>query len=329
MMRKVSNLPLLFVVVLALLGSWSCSLSQPGNEASYYPGNLRIEKGRHLSTKEREVEARFARYLEDHTEQAIARYQEQFGKEINTDNARELSKDYAPGGIEATDSQTKTARATWSNAVHEPASALVKEIYKRELKKPAGPRQLDWVVFTAGGTAAGKTTAIKAVPGVAKVVQAAQIIYDSTLSSLRSSPEKITQALEAGKKVSIIYVHRDPVEAFVNGSLSQPDRMGRTIPLEVFLGTYIGAPKVVLQLAGKYKGDPRVAISVIDNSRGRGKAVVADLDFLSRVADQYGAADLRAKLTQGLEDAYEKGKRGEKGGISETVYRAFKGDAAK
>jgi hypothetical protein len=329
MMRKASNLPLLFVVVLALLGSWSCSLSQAGDEVSYYPGNLRIEKGKHLSAKEREVEARFARYLEDHTEQAIARYQEQFGKEINTDNARELSKDYAPGGIEATDSQTKTARATWSNAVHEPASALVKEIYKRELKKPAGPRQLDWVVFTAGGTAAGKTTAIKAVPGVAKVVQAAQIIYDSTLSSLRSSPEKITQALEAGKQVSIIYVHRDPVEAFVNGSLSQPDRMGRTIPLEVFLGTYIGAPKVVLQLAGKYKGDPRVAISVIDNSRGRGKAVVADLDFLSRVADQYGAADLRAKLTQGLEDAYEKGKRGEKGGISETVYRAFKGDAAK
>jgi len=328
-MRRLRNVPLPFLALFALINFGSCSVTQPTGEVSYYSGTLWIEKGKHLSPREREVEARFAQYLENNTDEAIALYQTRFGKEINADNARELSKDYAPGGIEATDPRTKAARALWSNAVHEPASALVKEIYRRKLREGAGPDQLDWVIFTAGGTAAGKTTAIKAVPAIAGIMQAAQIIYDSTLSSLPSSSIRIRQALEAGKKVSIIYVHRDPVEAFVNGSLSQPDRMGRTIPLEVFLGTHIGAPKVVLHLAEQYKGDPRVAIGVIDNSRGRGKAVVADLEFLRRVADKYSAAALRAKLNQALEEAYEQGKRGEEGGISETVYRAFKGTATE
>ena len=324
-MRKLRNMPLLFMVFLALFSSGACSLSPSAQETRYYPGKLRIEKGKNLSPREREVEARFAKYLENNTDEAMALYQAKFGKEINADHARELSRDYAPGGIEATDSQTKAARAAWSNAVHEPASALIKEIYRRRLSERAGPDELDWVVFTAGGTAAGKTTAIRSVPKIARVLKSAQIFYDSTLSSSPSSSERVHQALEAGKRVSIVYVHRDPVEAFVNGALSQPDRGGRTIPLEVFLGTHLGAPRVVLQLAQRYKNDPQVAISVIDNSRGRGKAVVADLDLVRRVAHQYSAAELRAKLNQALEEAYEKGKRGAEGGISESAYRAFKG----
>ncbi|MEX0806624.1 MAG: hypothetical protein WD688_25395 [Candidatus Binatia bacterium] len=328
-MTKVRSAHFLLVVWFAVVGSWSCSFNPSAGEQGFYPGRLRIERGKNLSPEEREIEARFAKDLEQNTDRVIARYQEEFGNEINTDNARELSTDYAPGGIGATDSQTQAARASWSNAVHEPASALVKEIYRRELTKPAGPNNLDLVVFTAGGTAAGKTTAIKAVPGVANVVRFAQIIYDSTLSSSQSSLEKIAQALDASKAVSIVYVYRDPLEAFVNGALSQSDRMGRAVPLDVFLHTHINAPKVVLQTADKYKGDPKVAISVIDNSRGRGKAVVADLNFIREVTHKYTPEGLRAKVSQALEDAYEKGKRGETGGISEAVYRAVKGDAAK
>ncbi|HZD40743.1 MAG TPA: hypothetical protein VE131_08490, partial [Terriglobales bacterium] len=202
------------------------------------------------------------------------------------------------------------------------------EIYRRKLEKPAGPNQLDRVVFTSGGTAAGKTTAITSVAKITNIVRSAQIVYDSTLSSWPSADQKITQALEAGKTVSIVHVYRDPVEAFVNGALSQPDRMGRVAPVEVFIQTHLGAPNVLLRLARKYRDEPRVAISVIDNSRGRGKAVVTDLDFVRRVAKKYTPEELRAKVIQALEDAHEKGKRREKGGISEAVYRAFKGHAA-
>jgi len=297
-------------------------------ETGLYPGKLGIQKAKQLSREEREVEARFAKYLEENTDDAIARYQAKYGKEINTDNARELSQDYAPGGMDADDARTRAARARWSSAVHEPSSALTKEIYRRELKKPAAQKERSQVIFTAGGAGSGKTTGIQQIAGLGHAVAAAQIVYDTTLSSLRSSMERISQGLDAGKTVSIIYVYRDPIDSLVGGALPRAERNGRTLPLEAFLETHVGAPEVLLKVAETYKGDKRLEIAIIDNSRGRGKAAVADLAFVQAVARKYTREDLRAKLLRALEDAYEKKKRGEKDGISEDIYRAFKGHAS-
>jgi len=325
--KRMRKTALLVGLLLALIASPFLPRSFSAEEADYYPGKLRIKKASNLSKEEREVEARFARYLEEQTEKAITRYKEKFNKEINTDNARELSADYAPGGIDATDAKSKAARSTWSNAVHEPASALVKEIYRRELLKPAPADQRNHVVFTAGGPAAGKTTAIRSALPLAKLVAQAQIIYDTTLSTLPTAIGRISQALNAGKTVSIVYVHRDPVEAFINSVLlPQTDRLGRIVPLEVFQRLHLEAPKVQLEIAGHYKNDRRVGVSVIDNSRGRGKAVVADLELVKRAASRYTPESLRAKLHEALEEAYEKGKKGQEGGISEAVYRSVKGN---
>ena len=233
----------------------------------------------------------------------------------------------APGGMEAEDERTKAARSRWSSAVHEPSSAFAKEIYRRDLKKPAGRNERNLVIFTAGGAGAGKTSSIEGVPGLARAVELAQIVYDTTLSSQRSSLERIAKALEAGKTVSIVFVYRDPIDALVAGALPRAARMGRTLPLEAFLETHAGSPPVLLQVAELYKNDKRVEIAVIDNSRGRGKAGVADLGFVAKAGAKYTKEELRARLARALEDAYEKGQRGEKDGISETVYRAFKGNA--
>jgi uncharacterized protein (UPF0254 family) len=314
--------------VIFLLLALSLSTGHAGEDSGFYPGKLGIAKAKDLTPQEREVEARFAKYLEEQTDEAIARYRAKYGKEINTDNARELSPDYAPGGLEADDANTRAARTKWSAAVHEPSSALTKEIYRRELKKTAGRDERNQVVFTAGGAGVGKTTSIHQVPGLGQTVEAAQIVYDTTLSSLKSSMERISQALDAGKMVSIIYVYRDPIDSLVGGALPRAERNGRTLPLEAFLDTHVGAPDVLLKVAETYKGDKRVEIAIIDNSGGRGKAAVADLKFVQAVARKYTRDELKAKLLRALENAYEKGKRGEKDGISELVYRAFKGHAS-
>jgi hypothetical protein len=316
-----------YAAVLALL-ALSFSGGAAGEATDFYPGKLGIAKAKNLTPQEREVEARFAKYLEARTDEAITRYHAKYGKEINTDNARELSQDYAPGGMDAEDARTRAARARWSSAVHEPSSAVTKEIYRRELKKPAAPNERSQVVFTAGGAGSGKTTGIQQIAGLGNAVKAAQILYDTTLSSLRSSMERISQALDAGKTVSIIYVYRDPIDSLVGGALPRAERNGRTLPLEAFLDTHMGSPEVLLKVAETYRGDKRVEIAVIDNSGGRGKAVAADLAFVQAVARKYTREDLRAKLLRGLEDAYEKKKRGEKDGISEDIYRAFKGHAS-
>src|SRR5262249_3843436 len=99
----------------------------PESENSY-PGKLGIAKAKNLSPRQGEVEARFAAYLESHTDEAIAHYRQKYGKDIDTDNVRELSPDYAPGGMDAEDVATRNARAQFSAAVHEPSSAFAREI---------------------------------------------------------------------------------------------------------------------------------------------------------------------------------------------------------
>jgi hypothetical protein len=314
--------------VISVLLALAPAFGAAGEEPAVYPGKLGIAKAKNLTPQEREVEARFAKYLEERTDEAIARYRSKYGKEINTDNVRELSSDYAPGGLEADDADTRAARSRWSTAVHEPSSALTREIYRRELKKPPARDERNQVVFTAGGAGVGKTTSIHQIPGLGHAVDAAQIVYDTTLSSLKSSMERVSQALEAGKTVSIVYIYRDPIDSLVGGALPRAERNGRALPLEAFLDTHMGAPEVLLKIAEVYKADKRLEIAVIDNSGAKGQAAVADLKFVQAVGRKYTREALRAKLLRALEDAYEKGKRGEKEGISERVYRAFKGPSS-
>ena len=318
---------LLSARLLALLVIFSFSFAQGAEDSGLYPGKLGIAKARNLSVEERRVEAKFAEYLEAHTDEAIARYTAKYGKEINTDNARELSIDYAPGGPDAEDSATKLARTKWSAAVQEPSSALSKEIYRRALRQIPAPQLRKQVVFTAGGAGVGKTTSVQQIPGLSRAVDAAEMIYDTTLSNLKSSMDRVAQALAAGRMVSIIFVYRDPIDSFVGGVLPRAERMGRTLPLEVFLDTHVGSAEVLEKIAQAYKGDDRISIAVIDNSRGRGKAAPADIKFVKAATGKYRREELKAKLSAALDEAYEKGKKGEKDGISEAVYKGIKGYA--
>ncbi len=321
----------LMILIIALLAgcagvgsySYASSHGKSARVKEYYPGKLRIEKNKHLTKDEQKVEARFARYLEDNTEEALARYRKLFGNESSTDNARELSKDYAPGGPGATNPKTNVARTIWGRAIHEPSTALVKEFFKRELKKPVDPNGLNLVVFTAGGVAAGKSTSLKQFPELIDRANRAQVVVDSTLSSMRGANRLIGETLGAGKKLNIFYVHRDPMESFVNGALKRARENGRTLPLDYFLNTHMGAPKVLINVAKRFRGDPRVEITVIDGNRGIGNAVIADIKFLERVVQKYNREELRKALFRALEDAHKKGKRGKDGGISEIIYRSF------
>jgi hypothetical protein len=312
-------------VITALWVLLSFSLVIGADDAGNYPGKLGIAKARNLTAEQRAVEARFAAYLEANTDAAIARYIKLFGNEIDTDNARELSSDYAPGGMGAEDPASIAARTRWGEAVHEPASALVKAIYRRALAKDTPADRRKQVVFTAGGAGAGKSTSIRKLAELSRAVQAAEIVYDTTLATFASAVERINQALVAGRMVSIVFVYRDPIDSLVDGVLPRAQMMGRIVTLEGLRDTHLGCVNTMLKLASAYKDDPRVAIAVIDNRHGMGNAKPADLAFVQSMARRYTREDLKAKLARALEDAYEKTKSGGKNGIGETIYRAVKG----
>lgn len=230
------------------------------------------------------------------------------GKILNTDTARELSPDYL-------------ADRTKSAVVHEPASQFIKDLYARKLTEDPKPGEQPMVLFTAGGTGAGKTSAIVGLPSMAPVVDQAQIIYDTNMNGYASSRAKIDQALAAGKDVRIVLVVRDPADALVNGALPRAENQrrkfgtGRTVPLREHIRTHIGALETVQRLADEFADHPNVSVRIVDNSLGKGKATERDRAWLRDV--QYN--DIEQRVTAALESEYAAGR------ISAETYRGFAG----
>lgn len=262
-----------------------------------------IPRAQQLTALERDVEQRFAESIERNVDEAVARYANlpdaEGGRVLNTDTARELSPDYV-------------ADRTRSAAVHEPASWLVKEMYARLLKEAPTAGRRAVVLFTGGGTGAGKSSGLRLL---SKLKDEAQIIYDTNLNGLRSAQAKIDQALDAGKDVQILYTYREPVDALVSGALPRAMRMGRTVPIKEHARTHADSARTIKEIAHRYAGNDRVEIHVIDNSHGKGGArlsVIESIPELSynRVLDELNAA-LQAERQAGR--------------ISEAVYRGTAG----
>lgn len=216
------------------------------------------------------------------------------GRVLNTDTARELSPEYLVDRTRSAD-------------VHEAASAAVKAMYEAKLAEPT-PEGFDRsVLFTAGGTGAGKSTAID---GMEMAGSHPELIYDTNMNTLVSADRKVQQALDAGRDVQILYVYRDPVEALTGGALPRAERQakkfgsGRTVPLSEHAKTHVGVRPVIEALAEKYKDNPRVDIRAYDNSRGKDNGAFVDLANIPKV-DQNG---LHEKLKEALHQEHRAGR---------------------
>lgn len=275
-----------------------------------------IPAGKDLKPTERVVEQRAAQQVLADPAKAVADYQAlpgtDGGRIINTDEAREVFGDYNSG---------PEARSAFSYAVHEPASWIAKEQYQQRLAQPVEDGKDASVMFTAGGTGAGKTTAIKRVPGLEDEQNRADVVYDGNFQSFPSAKAKIDQALASGRKANIVYVNRDPIEAFVGGALPRAARedYGRTVPIATHADTHIGAAQTLAQLAEHYKDNPGVDIRVVNNEKDGAK--VGDVTDVSHVAGM-DRDKLISELNNGLDQQREAGK------VPDRVFDFYRGDAA-
>lgn len=266
-----------------------------------------MPQGRDLTAAQRVIERRLANKITDDYPAAVEQYQalpdSLGGKVLNVDTARELSGDY---------SANMESRALLSSAVHEPASYFIKKLYADRLAEI--PKD-STVMFTSGGTGAGKSTAIGNVPSVADAMGRAALVYDTNMNGLQSALKKIEQALEAGMRVEVVHVQRDPVDSLLAGALPRAQRMGRAVPLDAHEATHIGSAETIGQIAEHYRDDPRVSVRVLDNTRGRGGAVEAPIDFVK----SFDYNNLRERLISALDQEYQNGR------ISEAIYRGTLG----
>jgi len=258
-----------------------------------------------------QIETEFREQIESDFPAAVEQYdnnpESKNGKILNTDTARELSDVYL-------------ADRTQSAAVHEPASEFIKKRYTQKLAEEPKPGELPAVLFTAGGTGAGKSSSVDGL----FVTKDYQVVFDTNMNKFESADSKIKQALNAGKDVQIVMVYREPVEALVNGALPRAMRQeanfgsGRTVPIEEHINTHIGATDTIIKLSEKYEDNESVQIQVIDNSRGKDNSRPADIEFLKTI-DYTGK---EAEVKEALENEFEKNT------ISESVYQGFKGTRA-
>jgi hypothetical protein len=158
---------------------------------------MKIEKGSPLPDPDKHsVRDSVVSKVEADPEPYLSAYSKRFGNVLNADNAVMLFTEYNDN------------REKYREAVHPAAQWIRDELFHRALAEP-DKKGNDRVVFTAGGNAAGKSTAV----AVAGVSDDAQIILDSTLSNPGHAKRLVQLALAAGRAVTIVHVDRPLDEA--------------------------------------------------------------------------------------------------------------------
>lgn len=266
-----------------------------------------------LKGEDANIQGRFAKQIERNPEKAITDYgklpETMGGKFVSADIARELSPDYLKD-------------RTRSSAVQEPASELAKEMFSRQLTRPLKKSEVPGVIFTSGGTGAGKTSGLEAAMKMDPKITRARAFYDSNLASLDSAVRRIEAVKKSGNQAHVLHTYREPVQAWTDGVLKRATKQenkfgtGRTVPMDVHAATHANSNRVIHALASRYAGDDQVKITVVDNSHGKGGARVIPVEQLP-VLD-YNT--IRSKLNDATESEHVAGR------ISDATYRGVRGE---
>jgi hypothetical protein len=261
--------------------------SSEGGDAGYQEKFKNFDRQSNLSAADKTVEdASIHKYLKNPSGM-LAEYTKQFGdKTANADNARRLFADVGYNGKN-------------SAAVQEASSALNKDVWRKALTNPQ-----PHAVLYAGGSGSGKTSAVKGI--LPHIEEHAAAVLDGNLSKMSSAMARIHEAQEAGKEAKVVYVYREPVEAWTEGVIKRmrdnKAEMGRVVPMSTFLQNAPGSLDVAKQL--KKNG---IEVYAVDNSRGRGNAVVMDDASFEKLSYPSQSA-LRSKLMAATNKMLKEGK---------------------
>ena len=234
-----------------------------------------------------EVRERALATLRSNPEGLLAEYTRRFGRRLNADDAAELFPDY---------SESVDSRTTYRAAVHPAAQSIRDELFRRAL----ADSDVKEVVFTAGGNGSGKSTG-----GLS-----GDVVMDTTLSNPEHSATLIQEALEAGKRVHIVYTYR-PIASALEGVLERSKSAGRTVSIDTLIHTHDGAARTVSGLYEQLHDHPNVDFQFVDNS---GSEPVVGTIALTQKQNYGGSRKI-------LHDILES-RRGE---ITPTVYKATQG----
>ena len=187
------------------------------------------------------------------------------------------------------------------------AAKFTDDIYKVLLANPVKTR--DTVVFTAGGSATGKSSILRAAGRSLGV----DFIVDTTFSNTDRAMAQMEKALASGRKVEIHYVYRDFSES-VKGMLRRAldPKSGRVVPIDDMARTHYGSQLAVLEALERYQNNGRVSIKLNVNEKGKLREIEVE-EFAQLL---YGRVDKLEEIGQNIFDELfqnQRRKRGDKG----------------
>jgi hypothetical protein len=235
------------------------------------------------------------RKLRANPELYLAEYSRKFANVLNADDAATLFDEYIQDP------------AKYRVAVHTAATWIRDELFRRALAETA-PERRNRVVFTSGGNAAGKSTAIS----FTKDGSGAQVVFDSTFSNPDHSRRLVDQALAAGKRVTVLYVDR-PLEDAFHGMLERAGREGRVVTISQLIGSHRGAAETMRDLWHDFSKDTRFQFRFVDNSGDMPRLGNIDL------AAPQDYTEIGKRLYELLDEGYRAGR------IAEAAYRRIRG----
>ncbi len=235
-----------------------------------------------LSERDLKIHEKTFAYLQENVEELIAKYYEIHGTQIiNADRSKELFDIYNQNRLE----NDRPARPS--------ASALTRLILRRRLNElPEGST----VVLTAGGQAAGKTTAIRENMG-------ADLIYDSVMASKEGNRKVLNLIADHGHFARIIYVHR-PVGHAVVAMMKRQTAEGRAVSEENMASGHFGSQQAFINDTHAYaesKGFVIYYFETIEN----GPPIEISLNELKEKAYS-NREEVLQKIIYGINDQYKR-----------------------
>ena len=199
-------------------------------------------------------------------------------KIVNADLARRLLPGYDPSDINN------------ENLFFGDAAEIMNAVFRSWIQLPK-KTAANVIVWLAGGTGSGKTTIAQ---NMSLISYDYEMIIDSTFSSYDYSDGQISQAIDAGFKPSIIYVYRDPVDAWENGVWPRWEReKGHFVKADVHIATHCLAKENIVRIAESYGAE--IKLTLFNNITGK-EPQKMNLDTLSGV--QYDIDSIRKQMNE-------------------------------
>lgn len=256
---------------------------------------LKLGRSRTNSKSPRALRTRFRRLLSNDREGALTRMEHDGKIILNSDDLFLILPEYANNPNE---------RPILGPLLYSVARRFIDRTYRNLLCRKL--RRDKTVVFTAGGSATGKSTILR----VAGTTPGVDFVVDTTFSDTRRAFSQVDRALESGRKVAIYYVYADfrqSVRWMIRRALNPAS--GRLVPIDDMARTHFGAQRAILGASQKYQANENVFIVLTENAGPSRLSILKEAEFERRLHD---SIDGLRRIGQSVLDELYKGKGGER-----------------